>query len=67
MNDETIITECVSSHEWIGQPTYCSACGVDKGNETMSGLFDNVIDEDVLSSLSITELKLLAEILKDVK
>jgi hypothetical protein len=33
----------------------------------MSGLFDNVIDEDVLSSLSITELKLLAEILKDVK
>jgi hypothetical protein len=33
----------------------------------MTGLFDNVIDEDVLSSLSITELKLLAEILKDVK
>jgi hypothetical protein len=33
----------------------------------MSGLFDNVIDEDVLSSLSITELKLLAEIIKDVK
>lgn len=33
----------------------------------MSGLFDNVIDEDVLSSLSITELKLLAEILKEVK
>ena len=33
----------------------------------MINLFDNVIDEDVLSTLSITELKLLAEILKDVK
>jgi hypothetical protein len=33
----------------------------------MINLFDDVIDEDVLSSLSITELKLLAEILKDVK
>jgi hypothetical protein len=33
MNDETIIAECNSSHEWIGDPLYCSACGVDKGNE----------------------------------
>jgi len=29
-------------------------------------LFDDVIDEDVLSSLSITELTLLAEVLKGV-
>jgi hypothetical protein len=33
----------------------------------MINLFADVIDEDVLSFLSITELKLLAEILKDVK
>ena len=30
---EEIILECVSNHEWIGIPPYCSACGVDKGNE----------------------------------
>jgi hypothetical protein len=33
MNDEIIIAECNSNHEWIGDPLYCSACGVDKGNE----------------------------------
>jgi hypothetical protein len=33
-SDEVVITECVSDHEWIGQPLYCSACGVDEGNET---------------------------------
>ena len=27
------IKECVRNHEWIGTPQYCSACGVDKGNE----------------------------------
>jgi hypothetical protein len=31
---EEIILECESNHEWIGTPPYCSACGVDKGNET---------------------------------
>lgn len=30
---EEIILECESNHEWIGIPPYCSACGVDKGNE----------------------------------
>jgi len=33
----------------------------------VSNLFDDVINEEVLDSLSITELNLLAEILKDVK
>jgi hypothetical protein len=31
--DEEIVLECKSNHEWIGNPLYCSACGVDKGNE----------------------------------
>jgi hypothetical protein len=31
---EQIILECVSNHDWIGVKPYCSACGVDKGNET---------------------------------
>lgn len=30
---EEIILECLSNHEWIGEPIYCSACGVNKGNE----------------------------------
>jgi hypothetical protein len=30
-------------------------------------LFENVIDEDVIASLSITELKLLSELLEKVK
>lgn len=31
---EEIILECLSNHEWIGVKPYCSACGVDKGDET---------------------------------
>lgn len=34
--DDEIILECDSNHEWIGSPLYCSACGVDKGNERNS-------------------------------
>ena len=30
---EEIVLECEGEHEWIGSPLYCSACGVDKGNE----------------------------------
>ena len=30
---EDDIEECDTNHEWIGEPLYCSACGVDKGNE----------------------------------
>jgi hypothetical protein len=30
---ERIIVECEDNHEWIGSPLYCSACGVDKGEE----------------------------------
>lgn len=31
---ELIVLECEANHDWIGSPAYCSACGVDKGNET---------------------------------
>jgi len=37
IDSEIIVKECTGSHEWIGQPLYCSACGVDKGNEIMTG------------------------------
>jgi hypothetical protein len=37
MDNKQIILECDSNHEWIGESVglslYCSACGVDKGNE----------------------------------
>ena len=33
---EDDIEECDTNHEWIGEPLYCSACGVDKGNERNS-------------------------------
>jgi hypothetical protein len=32
--DEKIILECEIDHEWIGNPLYCSACGVDKEEES---------------------------------
>jgi len=33
---ETPILECLKNHEWLYfyNTPYCSACGVDKGNET---------------------------------
>ena len=31
---ENEITECKTDHEWIGSPTYCSACGVNQGEES---------------------------------
>lgn len=30
--DESI-GECLDSHLWVGEPTYCDKCGVDKGQE----------------------------------
>lgn len=33
---ERVIPQCRAKHEWIGTPLYCSACGVDKGNERIT-------------------------------
>lgn len=28
------VAECFDNHLWVGEPTYCDKCGVDKGQET---------------------------------
>ena len=32
------VFECVDEHFWIGVPLYCSACGVDKGEERVANV-----------------------------